>query len=76
MNLPGFTAEASIYKSINHFQIVSASHGSLTEQTIIPQSEDCYWVQTCTLFLCVCRKVCCSNGICQYTGAWDLWSCY
>lgn len=76
MNMPGFTAQASLYKTSEHFQIVSGQEG-LAKQTVVPQSlNHCYWVQSCTLFLCVCRKVCCTNGVCQYTGAWDFWSCY
>lgn len=80
MNMPGFTAEASLYKTNKDFQIVSGQE-SLAEQAVVLQGiggggNYCYWVQTCTLFLCACRKVCCNNGVCQYTGDWDFWSCY
>jgi hypothetical protein len=73
MNMPGFTAEASLYQTSEHFQMVSGQEG-FAEQTVVPQNVNgCYWRRTCTLFLCVCRKVCCSNGTCQYTGAWVPW---
>lgn len=71
MNMPGFTAEASLYQTSEHFQMVSGQEG-FAEQTVVPQNLNrCYWKKLCSFFglWCRCQKVC--NG--RYTDEWQVW---
>ena len=43
MNLPGFTAEASLYRSIEHYQMVATlKGGSLSLTPVLPQLTDAW----------------------------------
>jgi hypothetical protein len=56
MNIPGFTAEASLYKAIDHYKLAD-THASENQQKIIPQLMplECTGC-TCSPDGCKCEK--------------------
>jgi hypothetical protein len=43
MNLPGFTAEASLYRSSAHYQVGAMLAGFRQEGGIVPSMQECGW---------------------------------
>lgn len=60
MNMPGFTAEASISKSSEHYQLTADKTRFLKTTEVVPQRMvvyngciyECDWVRRCKLYGC------------------------
>ncbi len=68
MNMPGFTAEASLYKTLGQYRVAGASDGLVDGQGIVPQLS----VGLSSSDLALCRLFC---AYCRYYGAY-CWPCY
>jgi len=69
MSLPGFTAEASLFKTEEHYRLIGAWAGGNAGQAVIPQF--------CTCFNLGVGYLCCGDitappqirGICNFFGS-------
>ena len=60
MNMPGFTAEASFFKSTEHYELIADKAQFLKRQGVMPQRRvvsggclyECDWFRRCRLIGC------------------------
>lgn len=67
-NMPGFTADASLYQTNEFYKFSPGSRG-LDEPKVIPQV--CYVDTKCSGFAKYCRTVCKVGPFFYYIGDWN-----
>jgi len=74
MRIPGFTAEASLFKTDESYRLMGAWAGGVDAQAVIPQQICCYqeWGQCliCTPFTCQVQFGPCPDGCPQCQWPW------
>ncbi len=67
MKIPGFTAEASLYKTCGHYRIVGTPNDLVGSRGVLPQlrNQDGIWTtdKVCTACGCTVRGFACDCGL-------------
>jgi hypothetical protein len=53
MTLPGFTAQASLYRTNEHYQLTMSNADLTHNQTVIPQTWRCFRFGECNFLCCL-----------------------
>ena len=54
MSLPGFSAEASLYKASGHYRTVGTPNDLVGSRGVLPQRDDTTWTTTSVCKACGC----------------------
>jgi hypothetical protein len=64
MNMPRFTAEASLYKTSKHYQMAQVTAALKSEGAIVPQLQMRSLARPDIIVECICPCCICIDGLC------------